>query len=621
MKFYARGRLSMTIVTVFVALVVGICVHSSYGKTIFVDTTTGVDNTACWTGGEELPCKDLDLALEGARKLNSTVVFAEQCECNDEQVDDASIEEPNDLIVFDQNQTCPQVWFIPTNDSQQCDCGSDLSGRVYCNSTLGALGILDCYCMTYDVSMENVVVGACIYNCVSKNGPTQMIHDDLYDYVPNNSSELNRVMCEPYNRTGQLCSNCLEGYAIPLYSYDLRCIKCSETHYHWLMYIVVAYVPLTLFLLLVLCCRISATSAKLNAFVTVAQILTTPPNLRIVLYRFKPLHAYLPVIQILATVYGIWNLDFFRTVIPPICMNLSTLQALSLDYAIAFYPLLLLVFAYLLIELHARDFWPIVQLWRPFQRCCGNRWDIRSSIINAFATFLLLTYVRLLSVSFDLLTPMHIFDAHGNKRGLFLYYDGSVEFLGREHLPYAVLAVFVMLFLVIFPLLLFILYPIKCFQKCLTYFNLRCHALRVFMDAFQGFYKDGTDGTRDCRYFAVVHPLFKMTLFFVYAMTLGTLFYAIGTVGLLLFAVIIVTVQPYSKRFATYNTTDTVLILVLAGLFASIVCSNVLQMLNGLRFVEISFITALLTAVLPLFYIFVVIVHWLYTAIYVKRCK
>ena len=91
----------MMMVTAFVALVVGICVHSSYGKTIFVDTTTGVDNTACWTGGEELPCKDFDLALEGARTLNSTIVSAEQCECNDEQVDDASIEEPNDLIVFD----------------------------------------------------------------------------------------------------------------------------------------------------------------------------------------------------------------------------------------------------------------------------------------------------------------------------------------------------------------------------------------------------------------------------------------------------------------------------------------------------------------------------------------
>ena len=560
----------MMLVIVLLALVVRVySAHNTYGKTIFVNST-GVDNTTCWTGGEELPCKDLDLALEGARKVNSTVVFTDQCECNDEQVNVSSIKEPNDLTVFDQNQTCPQVWFIPTNDSQQCDCGSDLSGRVYCNSTLGVLGILECYCMTYDESMENIVVGACVYNC--ENRVTQMTHESVYHYLPNNSSELNRIMCEPFNRAGQLCGQCQEGYGIPLYSYDLRCIKCSKTHNHWLLYIVVAFLPLTLFLLLVLCCRISATSAKLNAFVTVAQIIAIPPNLRVILLGSDSEHKYLPPIQILATVYGIWNLDFFRTVIPPICINLSALQALSLDYAIAFYPLLLLVFAYSLIELHARDFWPIVQLWRPFQRCCRNRWDIRSSIINAFATFLLLTYIRLLSVSFDLLTPTHIFDTHGKMRGLFLYSGGAVKYFGKEHLPYAILALIVMLFLVLFPLLLFILYPMRCFQKCLTYFNLRCHALRIFMDAFQGCYKDGTDGTRDCRYFAVVQPLCKIILYFVYAVTRGNHFYPIGTVGLLFLAILIALVQPYKKKFDAYNTTDTVLILLLAAWFASIVC-------------------------------------------------
>ena len=605
----------MIMIAVFLTLVASVCAHGTYGKAIFVNTT-GINSTACWTGGDELPCKDLDLALEGARKLNSTVVFTDQCECSDKEIDIASIEKPNDLVVFDQNQTCPQVWFIPRNDSQQCDCGSDISGHVYCNSTLGALGILDCYCMTYDVSMENVVVGACIFSC--ENVLTERIHDGLYHYLPNNTSELNRVMCEPFNRAGQLCGQCQEGYGIPLYSYDLKCIKCSGTHYHWLLYIVVAYFPLTLFLLLVLCCRISATSAKLNAFVTVAQTITTPPNLRVTLHSTK--QAYLPLLQILATIYGIWNLDFFRTVIPPICINLSTLQALSLDYAIAFYPLLLLIVTYLVIELHSRDFWPIVQLWRPFERCCGSRWDIRNSIINAFATFLLLSYVRFLSVSFDLLTPTRTFDAYGNKRGLFLYYDGSVEYFGREHLPYAVLALIVTLFLVIFPLLLFILYPLKCFQKCLTYFNLRCHALRVFMDAFQGCYKDGTDGSYDCRYFVAVYQIFKLILWFVYAVTLSDLFYAIGTVVSLLFALLIVIIQPYNKKFATYNAIDTVLILLLAACFASILCLNVSQM-NTLKFVSISLTIVVLTAILPLFYILVVIIRWLYIAIHVNRCN
>ena len=100
-------------------------------------------------------------------------------------------------------------------------------------------------------------------------------------------------------------------------------------------------------------------------------------------------------------------------------------------------------------------------------------------------------------------------------------------------------------------------------------------------------------------------------------MTLNGWFYAIGTVGLLLFAMLMVIVQPYNKKFATYNTTDTVLILLLAAWYASVVCLVV----SPVKFSEMSVIFTLLTSILPLFYIIVIIIHWLYTAIHVKRCK
>ena len=140
------------------------------------------------------------------------------------------------------------------------------------------------------------------------------------------------------------------------------------------------------------------------------------------------------------------------------------------------------------------------------------------------------------------------------------------------------------------------------------------------MDAFQGCYKDGTDGTRDCRYFAAVYPLFKITLFLVYAVTLSGLFYAVGTVGLVLLAMLIVIVQPYKVKFATYNTTDSVLILLLAGWYASVLCLSVSSS-KSFKFVKVSFIIIALTAILPLSYILVVIMHWLYNAIHVNRCK
>ena len=112
--------------------------------------------------------------------------------------------------------------------------------------------------------------------------------------------------------------------------------------------------------------------------------------------------------RIIFSLYGIWNLDFFRTLMPHICVNINTLQTLALDYGIAFYPLILLVVAYALIQAHTCNLRIISVMCRPFYRCTEHfrsQWDVRTSIVEAFATFLLLSYVKLLSVSFDLLIP------------------------------------------------------------------------------------------------------------------------------------------------------------------------------------------------------------------------
>ena len=72
---------------------------------------------------------------------------------------------------------------------------------------------------------------------------------------------------------------------------------------------------------------------------------------------------------------------------------------------------------------------------------------------------------------------------NGTVVGIFLYYDASVKYFGKEHLPYAVLAVFVVLIFILFPILLLLLYPMRCFQRCLGCCGVRWHALHIFIDA------------------------------------------------------------------------------------------------------------------------------------------
>ena len=68
--------------------------------------------------------------------------------------------------------------------------------------------------------------------------------------------------------------------------------------------------------------------------------------------------------EVLFSVYSIWNLDFLRLVYTPVFLqpHTNTLQVLALDYVIAVYPPLLIALSYLLVLLclsHFVSFVPI----------------------------------------------------------------------------------------------------------------------------------------------------------------------------------------------------------------------------------------------------------------------
>ena len=293
-------------------------------------------------------------------------------------------------------------------------------------------------------------------------------------------------------------------------------------------------------------------------------------------------------------------------------MEVNTLKALVLDYAIGFFPLILLVVTYFLLELHAYNFRPIVWFGRPFHRCIAQfhgHLDVKASIIEAFATFLLLSYTRILCVSFDLLVPTRVYDMYGESLGLYLFYDAEIQYFGKEHLPYAILALIIALLFNVLPLMLLLLYPLQCFHHCLGNCMLRWHGLHIFVDAFQGCYKNGTvAGTRDCRYFSAAYLIARIMLLAVYATTLSALFYAVGLLILIALAASVAIIQPYRQDLAVYNAVDIVLILTLAACFGSVVCMFMTHTYSKI-FLAVSFIMA----ILPLVYLFYIFLRWLVT--------
>ena len=131
----------------------------------------------------------------------------------------------------------------------------------------------------------------------------------------------------------------------------------------------------------------------------------------------------------------------------------------------------------------------------------------------------------------------------GNSVRNVLLLDASVTYLSSTHVPYMVLAIFMFVIFNLLPLLLLFLYPTKCFQHFLGCIpNVNWHPLRAFMDIFQGCYKNGTDGTRDCRYFAALNFVIRI-LYILYPFEI-----ALQTVLVpLIFSYMFLIMRPYQK--------------------------------------------------------------------------
>ena len=623
------------VAALLVALVVGVQGH----QIIYVDNENGTLDSTCWEGGLDQPCGSFELADTGAQRYNSTIAVLYRygtshntsttapttsqglsypplptncsgtCGCKPTfSRYSTNIQKYGSVSAQSSNASCPP-WFEPANGT--CVCGDSVDGVVKCNETLQESFILDCYCMTYSEMTGTVVVGACFYNCITVKNT---LKDVIYRLMPKTVKELNEAMCGHFNRSGQLCGECKANHTLLVYSYNLHCTKCSDDQYSWMKYVAIAFLPLTVFLVLVLCCRISAISPQLYTFVTFSQILATPVSVRILLVAVNKYRRTSLLIRIILAMYGVWNLDFLRTLIPhQICLKVNTLQALALDYSIAFYPLALIIVTFILIELHAHNFGVIVWIWRPFHRCFARfrqQWDIRTSIIDAFATFLLLSNIKFLNVSFDLLIPTYVYNMNGSVVGLYLYYDASIEYFGKKHLPYAIVALFVVLIFIIFPILLLLLYPMRCFQRCLNHCGVRWHALPTFIDAFQGYYKDGTNGNRDCRYFAGVYLLLRLILAISFAITRSVVFYGLAILVLISVAILITIIQPYKTEFAVYNAIDSVFILVLAMWYGTAVFYYTAA-ITANYLVKTSVIVSSLVGTLPLLYFIVIFLCWI----------
>ena len=516
------------------------------------------------------------------------------------------------------DSTCP-TWFTCSTE-KKCQCDHKHKNKIVCDNEAQISGVLNCNCVTYDKETRSTYVGACFYNCQDINPSTDL---SVRELPKNPETLINNSACTYFHRTGLLCGDCEEGYSPLVLSYNLSCVECPDGHKNWWKFILAGFVPLTIFYFLVLVFNINMTSSRLHGVIWYSQFISFPAFVRIVLFAFNIKYVeFLKAIKVAYTFYGLWNLDMFRSVIPNICLNITTLEASALEYLIALYPFVLILFSYFVIVLHDRRVKLVVTMWKPFKKVLATfrkSLDIHTSVLDSFTTFFLLSYIKVLNVSFDVLTPTKIYQLSSNSSMFGLYYSPSVSYFGDQHLPYAVLAIIITTLFVSIPTIIFILYPCQFFQKFLSLVPINWHFLHAFVDSFQGCYKDGTEpGTLDCRWFSAIMLLIRPLLFIIYSLTLSIMYNIYGLITLLILIIAMVNIQPFKKVTSHYPLIDVI--------FTFLLCfTNIATLGRGITTIEKypAYYTAMtiigfLTAIFPFLYISFLIGSWLFSRINIR---
>ena len=224
---------------------------------------------------------------------------------------------------------------------------------------------------------------------------------------------------------------------------------------------------------------------------------------------------------------------------------MSALAILSLDYLVAIYPMVTVIFTYIIVQRCSYISF-LARLLNNSLYLFKTEWNVGSSLIEAFATLILLSYVKILNVTFNILTPTYIYNINGTHGYPHVYNDPHTEYLSKQHLPYFVLAIAMSFVFNFLPFLFICLYPCACFQKCLNWIGLRQPALFIFMDAFHGYYKHKPFYLRSFPAICMMAQFTNLLIFHCFGFEY---FYPMASLLLIVIIVLVAIARPFKNMW------------------------------------------------------------------------
>ena len=452
--------------------------------------------------------------------------------------------------------SCPPgyVTHYIKHKGMQCTCSANLdhadwySGVIGCNDTNTSAFLSPGYWIGYIINgiekpseetlyTSDCPLGYCDYFYRSK---VKFNKERFYNLkAAPDKKELEKAICAT-NREGNLCGSCKTGTTVYYHSESYLCKEEKYCNIGLLFYAMSELVPTMILFGVVLHFDISLTSGTAYSVVFMIQqyhVLDLSARGVIRFFEFPGLRQFVHVI------YSCLNLDFFNTDIFSFCLwsGAGTMDILVMKYVSVVFALFLVALFVLFMNKCTCSC---------FSKCRRRR-TVHSSVVQGLTAFLVISYSKCTSVTFDILnqeTPKGI----GNKlySHAIVFLDGDMLYFKGTHLIYAIPALVFLACIVIPPPLFLICDPTLlkiedrihfCYYRQ-PWTRIR-NRFKPLLDTFQNCFKD------NMRCFAGFFFLYRLIILLFRVTTSDTqqYYYLIG--GLLLTLLTLQAIlQPFQSR-------------------------------------------------------------------------
>ena len=446
---------------------------------------------------------------------------------------------------------CYNVSYEWKNDLQACIISGPASfdSNIYQQCTTITYDHHYYITLYYNTTLNNVTISSEVILLIQTQWP-------IIETLQSNIS----VMLNPQTRYmySSSCKDsryeaCSSNYGVPINQLN-RCVKCDQDKLPGLViFILIQLLPVTVVVLIIIVFNIQLTSGFMIGLVFYCQMISIVyPNLSFNVmfendfgYNMEcgQYYPYFPVI-----LGNIFNLNFQTFLfLKPLCItsNMTLLQAISFWYIIQTYPFLLLLLIYTWITMYDKGFRCVVTITRPLHRLLARFWrmtNIEPCLVHSIASIYLLCFTQFAATSLQLLYHSKLY-----------YTETQVKYFGWPHSFAGTFAIIVLMFIIFLPALYIQLYPFKTFHKLLSALHLRKEILISLGDIFTGPYKDGSNNTRDYRYFAGFYLFLRIIVLFLYFKSKDTSYILFSQIALFAtFAGTITIFRPYKRNIHSF---------------------------------------------------------------------